>query len=530
MEGGPSVTWGAAGPGPRHHERMRARGTVAASVIVVGLGLGVLAALHPWSHPDPRRAHAGTAFVSIRTGERGPVVPPSFLGLSIEWDSVVPYTGGTGRRRAELLRVLAPVERAAQSPLALRIGGDTGDQAWWNPGGLAPRPPTVLQDVGPGTLNAISWLARGLGGPVTLGLNLALGDPANAQTVAAQARRRLPRGALAALEIGNEPDLYRHAHTFTSGGHVHRRLTKDPHYGVATYAREVGRYLRTLAQPSGPRLVVGGFAGPAWWPSLPRLLQGWGHRPGALAAHLYALPQCDAPTPSADWLMSSAASRDRVATLAPLMTIARRSGLPLRVSELNSAACGGRPHLSNSPAGALWLTDTLFSILRLGADGADVHTWRGASYAPFAVAAGHVAPRPSLEGMLAFARAAPAGSRLVDVTVNGGDDDVRAWATTDAHRVIRLALLAPDATRVAVASGGRTGCATVWRSPTQPRRAVCTRPTARRYAISLPPRSLAVITLPRPAGGRQRTHPRAPRSTTDRAHQAAAPAPRRRRR
>jgi hypothetical protein len=354
----------------------------------------------------------------------------------------------------------------------------------------------VLQDVGPATLNAIAWLARGLGGPVTLGLNLALGDPANAATLAAQARRRLPRGALDALEIGNEPDLYRHGHTFTSGGHVHRRLIKDPHYGLATYARAVGRYLRTLAQPAGPRLVVGGFAGPAWGRSLPQLLAGWRGGPGALAAHLYALPLCKAPTPSADWLMSQAASRDRVASLTPLMTIARRSGLPLRVSELNSAACGGRPHLSDSPAAALWLTDTLFWILRLGADGADVHTWRGASYAPFAIGAGHVVPRPPLEGMLAFAKAAPAGSRLVGVTVDAGNDELRAWATRDAHHVIRLALLAPDAAHVAIASGGRTACATVWRSPAQRRRAACTRASARRYAISLPPRSMAVITLP----------------------------------
>jgi hypothetical protein len=273
-------------------------------------------------------------------------------------------------------------------------------------------------------------------------------------------------------------------------------VTKDPNYGVATYAREVGRYLRALARPPGPRLVVGGFAGPGWWPSLPGLLHGWGRGPGAMAAHLYAWPQCAAPTPSADWLMSPAASRDRVATLAPLMAIARRSGLPLRVSELNSAACGGRAGLSDSPAAALWLADTLFSILRLGAAEADVHTWRGASYAPFAVTAGHVAPRPPLAGMLAFAHAAPAGSRLVGVTVDAGGDGVRAWATTDAHRVVRLALLAPSAARVAVAAGGRTGCATVWRSPAPPRRAPCTRPTTGRYAISLPPRSLAVVTLP----------------------------------
>ena len=475
---------------------MGVRGIVAAFVIVAALGAGVLAAQALRSRQDARRAHTGTAVVSVRIGERGPVVPRSFLGLSIEWDSVVPYTGGAGHRRTDLVRILAPIERAAGTPLALRIGGDTADQAWWNPGGRAARPATVLQDIGPGTLDAVAWLARGLGGPVTLGLNLALDDPGNAATLAAEARRRLPRGALGALEIGNEPDLYTHGRTFTSGGHVHRRLTKDPHYSVAKYGRDVERYLRTLARPSGPRLVVGGFAGPGWWPSLPRLLRGWGRGPGAVAAHLYAVPNCEAQTPSAAWLMSPAASRDRVATLAPLMTIARRSRLPVRVSELNSAACGGRPHLSDSPAAALWLTDTLFAILRLGADGADVHTWDGATYAPFVVAGHRVLPRPPLDGMLAFAKAAPAGSHLVGITVRGGSGDVRAWATTDAHRVIRVALLAPDAARVAVAAGRRTGCATVWSAPPQRRRRTCLRPAARRYRIALPPRSVTVLTMP----------------------------------
>ncbi|MDX6731948.1 MAG: hypothetical protein QOC54_1896 [Baekduia sp.] len=444
-----------------------------------------------------RAGDAGPAVVRVGASGQGPVVPRSFLGLSVEWDSVVPYTGGTGARRDDLIRVLAPVARAAGAPLALRIGGDTGDQAWWNPSGR-PRPRSVLQDVGPATLGAIGWLARGLGGPVTLGLNLALRDPANAAAMAAQARRRLPAGALAAVEIGNEPDLYRHAHTFRRGGHLHRRLAKDPHYSVGAYEREVQRYLVRLAGRRGPSLVVGGFAGPGWWPSLPRLLRAWGTRPGGLAAHLYALPQCSAPTPSATWLMSPAASRDRVATLAPLAAIARRHHLPLRVAELNSAACGGRPGLSDTHAAALWLADTLFAILRLGAAGADVHTWRGAQYAPFAVAGPHVVARPPLAGMLAFARAAPQGSRLVAASVHGGDG-VRAWATVDARGTRRVALLAPRAARVDVSAAGDAGCAPLWRSPARPGGARCACPAAGHYPVRLAARSLAVLTLGAPA-------------------------------
>jgi hypothetical protein len=476
---------------------LRRLGMALAAVLTFGGGV-VAARYVAVGPPAGSGGGGGLAVVDVSSTGRGPVVPRSFLGLSVEWDSVVAYAGATGHRRSGLLALLSPLSRAAGTPLALRIGGDTGDQAWWNPSGR-PRPRTVLQDVGPATLDAVAWLARGLGGPVTLGLNLALGDPANAATMAAEARRRLPAGAPAALEIGNEPDLYRHGHTFRSGGHLHRRLVKDPHYDVAIYARQVDRYLRRLSRRHGPRLVVGGFAGPGWWPSLPRLLRDWGDRPGAIAGHLYALPQCSAPTPPATWLMSTRASRDRVATLAPLAAVARRHGLPLRVAELNSAACGGRPHFSDTRAAALWLADTLFAILRLGAAEADVHTWRGAEYAPFAVAGSRVAARPPLQGMLAFAKAAPTGSRLVATAVHGGRG-LRSWATVDPHGVVRLALLAPRAQRVHVAAGRRTGCAQVWRSPAQPRRAGCRCPSGGRYPVSLPARSLAVLTFGAPAG------------------------------
>src|SRR5205807_1475494 len=103
---------------------------------------------------------------------------------------------------------------------------------------------TVLQNVTPGTLDSVAWLARASGGPVTLGLNLALSDPGNALALTRAAERRLPRGALATLEVGNEPDLYTTARTFHVPGHVHRRLRKRGRYGPRPYGREVERYLR----------------------------------------------------------------------------------------------------------------------------------------------------------------------------------------------------------------------------------------------------------------------------------------------
>jgi hypothetical protein len=460
--------------------RRRALAALAAAVLLTACGM---------TH---RAVHVTNAVVTIDSTRAGPAVPRSFLGLSTEWDSVDAYAGRVGHRRAGLRALLAPLV-AETGGLALRIGGDTADQAWWNPRGL-PRPPAVLQDVTPATLDAVAWLARGLGGPVTLDVNLPLGDPQNARALAAAARRRLPRGALDTLEIGNEPDLYTRARVFRVPGHVHRRVRKRPRYGPDAYRRDVMPYLGVLTQRPRPaaRLAVAGFAGPGWWPSLPGLLDAARGRVGALSGHLYALPRCGGAAPPVSWLLTTTASRGRAASLSPLVALARRYRLPVHVTELNSAACGGRPGLSDSFAATLWLTDTLFALLRDGVEQADVHTWAHARYAVFDVAGTTATARPPLTAMLAFARAAPPASRLI---ATGGDlGPLRAWATIDRRRTVRVALIAPTAVRARLAIGRRR-CAVTWMASQRRRTVARVCPRNGRLEIALPARSLAVVTM-----------------------------------
>ncbi|MEA2444988.1 MAG: hypothetical protein QOJ12_2280 [Thermoleophilales bacterium] len=458
---------------------------------VAGAAL-LIATLSFASHVHGRAPTAAT--VSVRIDPHGSAIASSALGLSIEWDSVEAYTGPPGHRRAALARLLAGVARQAHSPLALRIGGDSGDQVWWNPTGRR-RPATVLQDVTPRTLGAVAWLARALRAPVTLGLNLALGDPANALALALAARRQLPPGSLEALEIGNEPDLYTLAHTFRVPGHVHRRLRKYARYGAERWIHDSARYLSVLRRGlgDGPRLSVAGFAGGGWWPALDRALPGPLRLAGAISGHLYALPSCSAPTPSMAWLLSPAASRGRVASLTSLAAIAGRQRLPLRVTELNSAACGGRAGLSERFGSALWLTDTLFALQRVGAQQTDVHTWLHARYAPFVPRGAGVDARPEFFGMLAFARAAPRGSRLA-VTAVDQPRGLRTWATVDDRGVTRVALIARAAVSANVRTGHDAACADLWlvsagHGPS--RRRVCPP-----YRVRLAARSLAVLTVP----------------------------------
>jgi hypothetical protein len=438
----------------------------------------------------------------------GRAIPASFPGLSTEWTSVAPFGGSA---RDGVVALLRRIEDARGAPLALRIGGATADESWWNPEHRLPRPPNVRHDIDASTLAALAALSRGLDAPVTLGLDLQSGDPANALALARAAQRRLG-GRLEGLEIGNEPDLYTAARTF--GPPAVRRLRKRATYTPADYARDAGRYLAALAAGlpgrERPRLVVGGFAGSAAFAgALPGLIAAHRGEVGAVAAHRYALAGCHLQATDAADLRTellSAATRERLEALAPLIALAHQRRLPLDVAELNSAPCGGAPGVSDTFASALWLTDALFTLARAGADRADVHTWDGAVYAPFARRGVEVAPRPPFSGMLAFARAAPRGSRLVPVSVTG-NRRLRAWATTARDGSVRVALIAATkAERVPVrlAVGAGRPCATVrvTSAPSlaatsgiaeRPARLVCPRRGA--LPLVLPGPSLTVVTL-----------------------------------
>jgi hypothetical protein len=467
----------------------RAGSAAVAAVVAVAL----LAADRAGTHGPLRTsaADAAHALVRIDAARPGRTVPHAFLGLSTEWDSVAPYAGPAARRRGALRALLAPLVRETGG-LALRVGGDTADQAWWNPR-ARPRPPRLLQDITPATLDAVAWLARSTRGPVTLDVNLALRDAHNALALARAAKRRLPPASLDTIEIGNEPDLYTRARVFHVPGHVHRRLRKRAHYDPRAYRRDVMPYLDVLsgAPRPAPRLAVAGFAGPAWWHSLPRLLNSAHRRVGVLSGHLYALPRCGGRAPPPSWLLTTRASRGRVASLHALVALGRRYGLPVRVTELNSAACGGRPGLSDGFVSALWLTDTLFALLHDGADQADVHTWLHARYALFDITGTSVRPRPLLTAMLAFARAAPPASRLIATRTSGA---LHAWATVDADETVRIALTAPRAVRVDVAVQGAR-CGEAWTASARGRSTSRICPRRGRLTVALPARSLAVLSV-----------------------------------
>src|SRR3954453_23874745 len=290
--------------------------TAVAAVVVIVVVVGG----SPTGDSDAR----GPVTVTVDVRHPGRQIPRSFLGLSIEYQSVRPYVGPATRPKRAFIRRVAALGRAQRAPVALRIGGNSSDESWWNPT-HRPRPHGVRNDIG---AEWVAGLARGqaqLGSPVALGLNLALNDPANALALVRAVRAKLKRPGVVALEIGNDPDLFVRARTFHVGRLVVHRPRQRLRYGPAPYVIEASRYLAALSAGVAapvPPLAIGGFASRAFHGTLPALVDAPTSHVGELVAHSYPITTCNSGAPARELrarLLTDEASRRLVGGLCPYL-------------------------------------------------------------------------------------------------------------------------------------------------------------------------------------------------------------------
>ena len=197
----------------------------------------------------------------------------------------------------------------------------------------------------------------------------------------------------------------------------------------------------------------------------------------------------------------------------------------LRVDEMNTLSCGEAPAVTDSFASALWSLDVLFEMARVGVDGINLHTFPGASSQLFTFTRVHRRWRgvaePDYYGLAMFAQAAPAGSRLLEVSATR-NATLKVWATrapdgainvvviNEGTRVRVIALRAPIGARGAgalerlqapslaatrrVTLAGQTFGAATGLPVGRPRIAALT-PRAGRYVFRVPAASAAMLTL-----------------------------------
>ncbi len=453
-----------------------------------------------------------------------PPVQPGFLGLSAEFPAVASYTGSDPRQPdavfEQLVRNLSP----GAAPV-LRIGGDSTDSTWWPVPGAA-RPPGIRYALTPTWLASTATLVRGLGARVIVGVNLEAHRPRLAIAEARALLRGIGPSRIAGIEIGNEPSNYPRFPWFRAAGRA--VYARPSTYSFTDFTREFSAVRRGLA---GVPLAGPSLSGYGWLGHLSAFLRT---EPTVTTAtfHRYPLNRCFAGPGSPMHatlanLLGPYAARGFLATAAPAVALAHAHGAHFRLDEFNSVSCAGKLGLSDRFASALWAVDALFEVARYGMDGVNIHTFPGVPYAPFDVShtagAWSAVVHPEYYGLLMFARAAPAGARLLAVYGRTGDG-VRIWATqtgsgtvhvvvinkriaTSAATTIRLPgartaavlerLSAPGVLAPSGVTLGGQQFANHTQTGTLHGRTVTeqVRPHAGRYLVTLPPASAAMLTI-----------------------------------
>ena len=276
----------------------------------------------------------------------------------------------------QLIRDVAP----GQTPV-LRIGGNSTDQTWW-PAPDATQSPGVIYTLDKSWLATTRALAVATGAKLILGVNLKADSPAEAAAEAYAYRTGIGTRYIDALEIGNEPELYKVFPYYEEDGMP--VFARPPTYDFASYIDDVAQIAKGIR-----RLPL---AGPAtgmasWLARVPELFAAEPHLK-IVTYHRYPLLACfsqpgDSRYPSIPNLLEPDAARDLLQGIGNAISVAHSHGATVRIDELNSVACSGQTGVSDTFASALWMLDTLFAMVRAGVDGVNIHTLPDAAYEPF---------------------------------------------------------------------------------------------------------------------------------------------------
>lgn len=431
----------------------------AALVAVVGvaawIGVG-------WTADAARAAILQTSY---NPHERTIPIPTSFLGLSTDWPLVYERIEGVAPGPDSVYdQLIGNLAGFGGGVPTLRVGGSYQDHAWWDPL-AAPRPPTLgLQfNIYPAQLNALAASVRATGQRLILGINMAADDPALAANEVGAMQQLLPQGSVLSYDLGNEPDGYgaRGLYTDVVGGRsVVHTMRSARTWGVGPYIRQFEKFAAAIDHIH-PRPPLSATSGYGTLIKTKPLLRRVHSQLAMYTQHSYVGTACkpngvpfSPSSPHAPTIPRLLSDATEFATLgANLAAVAdtRPYHLPLRLTEWQSYACGGKDGVSNSFAATLWALDELFVNAAVGVAGVNVHL-DSYGYAPFLTYDDGTRRAATVEAlyysMLLFAEATGRHAGLLPSVVAKAKISrgvhVRSWGTRDATRTLRFVVIDKD--------------------------------------------------------------------------------------
>ena len=273
-------------------------------------------------------------------------------------------------------------------------------------------------------------------------MNLGSGDMVLARRQAQFSVDNMPGGSIKAIEIGNEPDVYR----------FNGRRSNS--YAFPDYLRDYSEWQIALQPILAPNLKL---MGPSWaipgsLKDLPAFLDAQSQNLLIVSQHWYAGKSFGGRSNTPDYLLHPDSATSGAREMASSVKLAHKRGLLFRVGEMNSIACDGEAGVSDTFASALWVVDALFELAKVGVDGVNIHGDPYDVYGPFLFDVdANTTPRrfrikvirPEYYGLVFFQQAAPAGSKLLPIEISVAPS-LKCWATVDDKGAVRIVVINKD--------------------------------------------------------------------------------------
>ncbi len=406
-------------------------GLTIGAVLAVVLALAAL----PASIAGGKPGTPGLARVRLTLGRSLLSVPPSYLGIAVEYNDLLRYE----RHFASFARLLALLRPPGEHhPVVMRLGGESSDSSFWENDNSTIVEPRYRQghpySLTPAWMNHLRAIAQSAGLQLILDLNLAAHSPRMAAQVAAAAESRLPSRSVIGFEVGNEPDLYTRGFVGLTRVRRHGPGSWARRFTIPKYIALFGAYVRaiTRAVPGAPMVGPSTTSADAGW------ISGLVASPQAkhlslITAHLYPLLNgCAVPGqhryPWANKYLTKSLVKGAARLAHHVVADAQAGGLRLRMTEVGSSYCTGIPGQSDTFATALWAPDQLFTLMSAGVSGVNVEVQTNHPNSSLNYANGSIIPEPMFYGLALVARMLGPGARLMRVAGQGDTQTLKVWA------------------------------------------------------------------------------------------------------
>jgi hypothetical protein len=377
------------------------------------------------------RPHLGATEPTITVGPALRVQPvrAGFLGFSFEYSALGGYAGTDPNAVDPVFEQLIR-NLAEGGPTVLRIGGNSTDRTWW-PVADVSRSPAGYYTLTRSGVEVLAALARATDAHLILGVNLEANSTVEAAAESRAMLAAIPRRLIDGFELGNEPELYGTKWYYKRDGENY--FSRPRSWNFQSYLSDYRHIAAAMGRVPLAGPGVGVFS---WMRDLGQFLDT--EHLAVVTLHRYPLQSCgprpgSPKYPTISNFLSTRASTDLADGLRPYVAIAHAHHVLVRNGEMNSVSCGPARGSANTFASALWALDTMFAMASVGLDGVNIHTYSGYIGQPFTITRSGSRwlsyVTPEYYGMLMFAQAAPAGSRLLGVSGTSPTGTIRAWAT-----------------------------------------------------------------------------------------------------